>query len=760
MGTRTGPGSRTAAYRLAAGLVVGFASVVIAVLPASVAGAATQSVTNCNDSGVGSLRQAVLNAASGDTITFALSPACSTITLTSGEIDISQSLTIDGPGAGALAVSGNDQSRVFAVISGTVAISGLTIENGDIPGNINSSGGGINNDGTLSVTNTVLLDNTVQGPGGGIYNDFGASLTVTDSTFLGDGGPIASGGAISNEGTAVTISGSSLVDNTADQGGGIWSQGPTITITNSSISDNTGGGISASGTLSLTDSTVSGNSGGGGVRDGGELTVTDSQVSDNSGTGISGDPLVLTGSTVSGNSGATDGGGIYARGTSSVTTSTISDNSASDGGGIYFDQGTLSVTNSTISGNFTALSHGGGDIADYSPGLSMAATIVASSPSGGDCSMPGYVTITDGGDNLDDDGSCGFTAGTDHPDTPAGLDPTGPESNGGPTQTVALEPGSAAIGAVHGASLCSMPDQRGVARSTPCDIGAFQSHFVVVTNCNNTGSGSLRQAASTAVFGDSISFALAPACSLITVGSPIDITATVGIDGPGAGVLAVSGSNAVGAFAVSSGVSATVSGLTIEDGKGVLPDGGGGILNSGTLTVENSALSGNTSSADGGGISNLGTLTVVDDTLTGNSTGTASGLDDTNGGGALFNDGLLTVVGSTLSNNAGAGGGGGIANDGGQVSVTGSTLSGNKSPGIAGASGSGRGGGIWTNGGTLGVADSTLSGNSASLDGGGVYDVGNGLASVSDTTVSGNSATHDGGGVMNGGSLWVIADST
>src|ERR1700683_2749022 len=142
---------------IAAGVIFGFAIFSIALVPAQVASAATQTVTNCNDSGAGSLRQAVLNAAAGDTITFALSPACSTIILTSGDIIISENLTIVAPGASVLAVSGNEESNVFVIASGTVAISGLEIENGDIPGNVNSVGGGIYNNGTLTVRDRTLL---------------------------------------------------------------------------------------------------------------------------------------------------------------------------------------------------------------------------------------------------------------------------------------------------------------------------------------------------------------------------------------------------------------------------------------------------------------------------------------------------------------------------------------------------------------------------------------------------------------------------
>src|SRR5271165_6245156 len=117
-------------------------------LGASAPQAATLTVTNNNDTGVGSLRAEVAAAASGDTINFAPT-VTGTITLTSGEIDINTNLTITGPGAGTLTVSGNNSSLVFNVTLGggaTVAISGLTISEGN-----GTNGGGIFNGGTMTL---------------------------------------------------------------------------------------------------------------------------------------------------------------------------------------------------------------------------------------------------------------------------------------------------------------------------------------------------------------------------------------------------------------------------------------------------------------------------------------------------------------------------------------------------------------------------------------------------------------------------------
>src|SRR6266853_2948024 len=105
--------------------------------------AATITVTSTADSGVNSLRQALADANDNDTITFDPGLNGLTITLTTGQLSVNDSVFIFGPGADMLAVSGNHTGRVFQIASGkTAVISGLTITNGTMNGN----GGGIYND--------------------------------------------------------------------------------------------------------------------------------------------------------------------------------------------------------------------------------------------------------------------------------------------------------------------------------------------------------------------------------------------------------------------------------------------------------------------------------------------------------------------------------------------------------------------------------------------------------------------------------------
>src|SRR5262249_30236573 len=149
-------------------------------------------------------------AAADDTIDFALNyPA--TITLTSGELLLDKSLTIKGPGAPFLKVSGNHTSRVFNVALGTtVALSGLTIADGH--------GGGIDNGGTLTISNSTVADNAAANFGGRIAN--AGTLTIINSTVAGNvsgdqtSGISTSAGGIANAGT-LTIINSTVSGNSA-----------------------------------------------------------------------------------------------------------------------------------------------------------------------------------------------------------------------------------------------------------------------------------------------------------------------------------------------------------------------------------------------------------------------------------------------------------------------------------------------------------------------------------------------------------------
>jgi len=236
----------------------------------------TITVMNTNDSGSGSLRQALADANDGDTIDVTVIGA---IALTSGELLVDKSVTIFGPGAATLAVNGNAMSRVFHIASGkTVSISGLTLTNGAAT---SENGGGILNDHAILTMDGCAVLNSGSNLGGGIYNDGSggrAALTIINTTVTNNGvgfadffPPGSEGGGVYNGVGIMMITNSSVSGNFAGVpgpnfptgvGGGISNYG-TLTITNSTINGNQcwyyAGGISNSGTLTITNSTVSGN---------------------------------------------------------------------------------------------------------------------------------------------------------------------------------------------------------------------------------------------------------------------------------------------------------------------------------------------------------------------------------------------------------------------------------------------------------------------------------------------------------------------
>ncbi len=401
--------------------------------------------------------------------------SCSgTITLTS-TIEISAYTTIDGSGQN-VTISGNHTVGVFIVglgfalhlnaltIADGLASNGggilnsgwVTVSNSTFSGNSAIYGGGIYTYKTseLTVSNSMFSGNSATTDGGGIYiqkKNFGSG-TVTNSTFSGNSAPHGGGGGIYDSGGELTVSNSTFSGNSAADGGGIFSGGDELTVSNSTFSGNsapTGGGLYTHG-AKISHSTFSSNSAtsGGGIYSTGSNTISNS--------------------TFYGNS-ATSGGGIHSSyGSMTVTNSTFYGNSATDGGGIHSFYGSLTVTNSTFSNNSAA--NGGGIGIPIGGDLTLKNTIVANSPSGGNCSGWKY----DGGGNLS------------YPDTTCpgiNSDPVlGPlQDNGGPTQTMALLPGSAALDAARD-YICSREpvnnrDQRGIARpqGTHCDIGAYEA---------------------------------------------------------------------------------------------------------------------------------------------------------------------------------------------------------------------------------------------------------------------------------------------
>jgi len=421
--------------------------------------AATIIVTNTNDNGPGSLRQALVAAHDGDTITFAVT---GNIVLTGGGLPVNKNVTISGPGANQLAIDGNQASLVFGIFPGTTAaISGLTIRNAQT--------GIWNEQGTLTLTNCAVSGNSQVG----LFNE--RILTVNNCVVSDNsGGGIANGYGVlmvnycevsRNSYGIYNDHGQSSVSNCIVSGnhlGGLFNNGVSggpsdhilgrapFTIADSIINDNSGPGIdNNSGFVTIVDSTISGNSVG---KTGGPLDAGGGVHSYQLGGKLPGNLIVIN-STISGNSAFSAGGGIACDYSGlTVINSTISGNSTGDyGGGIANGSLGLMIVNSTVSGNSAATCGGvcGGTV-------EIGNTILNENASG---NIDGIVTSD--GYNISSDDAGGLLTG---PGDQINTDPLlGPlQDNGGPTLTHLPLPGSPAIDAGDpGFSRPPYHDQRG-----------------------------------------------------------------------------------------------------------------------------------------------------------------------------------------------------------------------------------------------------------------------------------------------------------
>ena len=389
------------------------AALVLFFMLASLAQAATIPVTNNTDSDAGSLRLALAVAAWGDTID--LTGLTGTITLTTGKLWVDINVTITGPGADILTISGNNASRVFEFLSEgliTVSISELTIADGRAPDGADGS----------AVGDCMLAGNGQSGAGGGgIYLDGYLTLTdvVVNNNRAGNGGAGGPGGC--GDGGNGGVGGS---------GGGIWVQEGTLTLNDSTISNNFagsggvggdsisstpgdganaghGGGIylsSGATSAEIFDSTISGNNAGSGGNGGIFTSNSDAGFGGDGGQGGSGGGiynrsaagLELTRSIVDGNSAGDGGnnsgsgsglqaagghgGGINSATFTGIYESTVSNNTAGfgawgfnfagdggSGGGIYITGASLEILDTTIDTNSAGdggdedLNNGGGE---------------------------------------------------------------------------------------------------------------------------------------------------------------------------------------------------------------------------------------------------------------------------------------------------------------------------------------------------------------------------------------------------------------
>jgi hypothetical protein len=385
------------------------------------------------------------------------------LTITGTLID--HNTALNGP-TGAVGNAGN----------GAVTINDCTVED-NYSGSTGGGFGDQNNLGTLTVTNSVFLDNRALGDGGGIQEG-GPSTTITNSTIQGNSsGP--NGGGVSVEGGNLTILNSTILNNRATvDGGGLFSNASTTTITDAVIQGNScnldAGGIFAGGVV---------------------LTILDATVADNTASGNGGGIVVETTGT----------GPAF----STITNTTITGNSALNagngnnrGGGIDYAMAAagnaLNLINDTITGNYAAV--GGGVRWDGISTLVLGSTVVAGNfgnTQGTDLFSDTGAVVDFGGNFIGNaTGVSGFSGVNDQLGTAAApLDPLlgALQNNGGPSvgapgttvplETEALLPGSKAIGGGVKSFLSPLSDERGFLRTSSVntdgvDVGAYQTRIV------------------------------------------------------------------------------------------------------------------------------------------------------------------------------------------------------------------------------------------------------------------------------------------
>ncbi len=554
-------------------------------------------VANTNDSGTGSLRQLILGAPAGSDIMFdpTVFNTPRTITLTSGEIGFSKNLTVSGPGANLLTVSGNNASRVFNIAGGglIVTISRLTISNGKA-----ASGAGLLSSSNLSLTGCAIVNNTATAGGGAGAQVGGAVATFTDCTFSGntasgDGGGVFVGNA-SGVFAGCTFSGNTSGGN---RGGAVSLENSSGSFTNCTVSGNKatfGTGISLFNT--------SGNQ---------RLAVTNCTITGNTSVGNNGSGLlveVAAGLTT----------------TATVRNSIIANNSGTDNvrgllNGVPSPATLISQGFNLTSDNSTTFLNQATDITNANPRLGLLQN------NGGPTFTHALLTNSPA---LDKGSSAGIA--TDQRGAARGFD----------------TPGIAAATGGDNSDIGAVEMQTVVVDNTG-DAGAGSLRAAIIAaNASGTGLDD--------IFFDNTNFSTPSTINLLS--ALPDITSSVTINGPGANLLTVRRPDSVGDFrifrivgGITNGV--TIRGLTISGGKaaGV----GGGIASDSNLSLAACNIISNAATDGGGGVYVGGAVgTFTDCTFTGNTSGSGGGAVRLITSTGLFS--ACTFSGNTSANYFGA----------------------------------------------------------------------------------------------------------
>lgn len=721
-------------------------------------------VTNVNDSGEGTLRQAVENAAvlgGNPTITFegALfsDATADTITLGGTEIPLQVALTLQGPGADLLTISGGGASRILNIDGnpGEVTLRGVTLSGGRAIGGANDGSGAAISfrfGNRLVIEGCRIADNTSDSWGGAI-NKYDGVLEIRDCTFSGNvsNSPGTGGGAIYNIlGDLVivnsTFSGNSAPNATAGNGGGgaiLNYPGGVLVLSHSTVTGNrvgagaSGGGIDVWGNETITHSIIAGNFVGTGTTPsdigtfGGPIeSATHNLIGD---AGTSGGITDGTGGNLVGNAGTgtrdiatvldtvlADNGGL------TPTHKLVVGSPAIDAGSTSFDANafTPALANDQRGAGFTRVRKG-----------------LASSPAAridiGAYELIEAPVFTN--DDLEiETGSTSLDLATASGVTPSGGTFSGTGVSGG-----FFDPTGLALGAY--TVTYTVGDANGT-NSTNLTVTVIERPSLTVTSTSDTvskidGQTSLREAlayaatltgAQTVAFsntsaGGAVNFHDAVPDTITLGGTELEIIGNVTVDGPGADLLIVDGNAASRVFNLPGNdpaVDITLRGVTVANGSATR--GGGLRVRDGILRVEACVFENNVAIDEGGALSSSAvTLTLTDSTFLNNEAdeggalevqgdgfchrGHFEGNQSTEDGGAIdFGGGTFTIADSLFTGNDAGDEGGAIENNGNDLLLLNCTVSGN----TAGTTG----GGINNQGG-LTLVNSTVTGNRADADG-------------------------------------------
>ena len=654
-------------------------------------------VINLRDSGAGSLRAAVgfANANAGTVINFQTSLS-GTIPLASALPALAANVTITGPGASVVAVDGNSQQfQPFSVNSGvTASLSGLTVQNGSAPSSFpsNGNGGGVYNQGALTLTGCTLTGNTTTGQyagGGGVFNN-GGTVTLTGCTLTGNSAPFLGGGIYNAQGGTATLTGCTLAGNS---GGGVVSdQGGTLTLTDDILYNDGGGGEFV-------------------YSNGGSATVTSCDIQGGDGNGndpypgtgnIDADPLLaplgnyggptqtfalLPGSPCLGaGTAATDGNGNTI--TADQRGITIPQNGRYDIGA-FESQGFVVTPAANSTPQSTSVNTAFPN--------SLSATVAAVDPAGLEPVANGVLTFTAGSTPSGASASLTGSPAAIGSDGTASVTATANGTADGPYAVTADTNAGSASYSLTNAPAYSGPQYVSPSGSDSNDGSQGSPKLTIQAAINATQSGGMVIIEDGTYSG--------PGNVDLDFGGRDDLTVT-SLNGPPTTIIDGGGTDR--GFILQNGeIGALINGLTLQNGSDQADySGGGGVYNvNATLTLTNCTLSGNSAGNYGGGVYNGvayngsgGRLTLTGCTFTGNSAPY---------GGSFLNDysGTLTLTGCTLDGNS-AGNYGGAYNNG-TLTLTGCTLTGNSAF---------AGGGVF-NVGTLTLTDDILYGDTEAAGG-------------------------------------------